>query len=392
MKQKFLGSLTAAVVVSAFGAPLSGNAQQTDDVSPTPQASETASWDSADSIAEGLVVKEIDDADAAEVSATSTEAIATATLLTSESEGQNVPPADGSVDAPEGVDVPLEADVEAGSLPLEPALIHPVVPDTSMVQVQAHPLDSQQAATLYVRDIPVLTFVGQMLGTTAEVAVVPVRTLAAANADQPDVEVDSINRDPVIRATAIAARINQLSQGSFDPGTIQVRWDDQQDAYLIEAAETPLVAFGAATILPDTTGEPAQDALQAANRLRRLLGNEPPLTEIINQPEPEAPVLLVRSSTSGTASWYGPGFHGRRSASGEIFNQNAMTAAHRTLPFGTQVRVTNLATNQQVIVRINDRGPYSHGRIIDLSAGAARQIGLMNMGVGPVQVEVLEMP
>ena len=389
MKQKFLGSLTAAVVVSAFGAPLSGNAQQTDDVSPAPQASETASWDSADPIAEGLVAEEIDDADGAEVRIPSAEAIATATLLTGEPEGQNIPSTDGSIDAPEGVDVPLEANVEAGSLPLEPALI---LPDTSMVQVQAHPLDSQQAATLYVRDIPVLTFVGQMLGTTAEVAVVPVRTLAAANADQPDVEVDSINRDPVIRATAIAARINQLSQGSFDPGTIQVRWDDQQDAYLIEAAETPLVAFGTATILPDTTGEPAQDALQAANRLRRLLGNEPPLTEIINQPEPEAPVLLVRSSTSGTASWYGPGFHGRRSASGEIFNQNAMTAAHRTLPFGTQVRVTNLATNQQVIVRINDRGPYSHGRIIDLSAGAARQIGLMNMGVGPVQVEVLEMP
>ncbi|MEO0490176.1 MAG: septal ring lytic transglycosylase RlpA family protein, partial [Cyanobacteria bacterium J06659_2] len=90
--------------------------------------------------------------------------------------------------------------------------------------------------------------------------------------------------------------------------------------------------------------------------------------------------------------WYGPGFHGRRSASGEVFNQNAMTAAHRTLPFGTQVRVTNLATNQQVVVRINDRGPFSRGRIIDLSAGAARQIGLMNMGVGPVRVEVLEMP
>jgi rare lipoprotein A len=72
-----------------------------------------------------------------------------------------------------------------------------------------------------------------------------------------------------------------------------------------------------------------------------------------------------------------------------VFNQSALTAAHRSLPFGTRVRVTNLNTGQQVIVRINDRGPYSGGRIIDLSAAAARQIGLMGAGVGPVQLEVL---
>ena len=81
-------------------------------------------------------------------------------------------------------------------------------------------------------------------------------------------------------------------------------------------------------------------------------------------------------AVSGLASWYGPGFHGRRTASGETFNTNALTAAHRTLPFGTQVRVVNQHNGRSVVVRINDRGPFSHGRLIDLSRAAAQMIGL----------------
>ncbi|MEO1351499.1 MAG: septal ring lytic transglycosylase RlpA family protein [Cyanobacteria bacterium J06635_15] len=386
MKQKFLGSLTAAVMVSAFGAPLSGSAQQTDDVNPLPPAGESASWGNAEPVdgGSGSVASAVD--------AGMGNAIASAMPDVRGPEVREGSASTHLLDAVEDSDVPSGSAVEARILPLEPTVVMPVPFEASVVQVQAHPFDSQQAATLYVRDIPVLTFVGQSLAASSDLTIVSARTVNAVDADQPDVEVDDVNLDPVIRATAIAARINQLTQDSFDSSTIQVRWDDEQEAYLIEASETLLVTVGESAILPDTTGEPAQDALQAANRLRRLLGNEPPLTEIIDQPEPEVPALLVRASMSGNASWYGPGFHGRRSASGEVFNQNAMTAAHRTLPFGTQVRVTNLATNQQVVVRINDRGPYSHGRIIDLSAGAARQIGLMNMGVGPVRVEVLEMP
>jgi rare lipoprotein A len=92
------------------------------------------------------------------------------------------------------------------------------------------------------------------------------------------------------------------------------------------------------------------------------------------------------------ASWYGPGFHGNRSASGEIYNQNAMTAAHKSLPFGTAVQVTNLDNGRSVVVRINDRGPYIGGRVIDLSAAAARVLGLMQTGIAPVQLEVLNDP
>ena len=91
-------------------------------------------------------------------------------------------------------------------------------------------------------------------------------------------------------------------------------------------------------------------------------------TSAIAEPEGRA--------VSGLASWYGPGFHGRRTASGETFNTNALTAAHRTLPFGTQVRVVNQQNGRSVVVRINDRGPFSHGRVIDLSRAAAQLIGL----------------
>lgn len=81
-------------------------------------------------------------------------------------------------------------------------------------------------------------------------------------------------------------------------------------------------------------------------------------------------------SLSGMASYYGPGFHGRRTASGQTFNANGLTAAHRSLGFGQQVRVTSHTSGRSVTVRINDRGPFHGGRIIDLSAGAARVIGI----------------
>lgn len=97
----------------------------------------------------------------------------------------------------------------------------------------------------------------------------------------------------------------------------------------------------------------------------------------------------IAQSLAGKASWYGPKFHGRRTASGEVFNSNAMTAAHRSLPFGTRVRVINVKNGRSVVVRINDRGPFIRGRIIDVSAGAARSLGMINRGVANVRIEVL---
>mgnify|MGYP002619655697 CR=1 FL=1 len=94
----------------------------------------------------------------------------------------------------------------------------------------------------------------------------------------------------------------------------------------------------------------------------------------------------------GMASWYGPGFHGRTTASGERFNRRAFTAAHRTLPMGTLVRVRRLDTGRHVDVRINDRGPYAQGRIIDLSQRAARALRMEREGVVRVEVTVLRRP
>lgn len=91
----------------------------------------------------------------------------------------------------------------------------------------------------------------------------------------------------------------------------------------------------------------------------------------------------------GIASWYGSKFHGRRTASGEIYNMYAFTAAHKSLPFGTYVKVRNLKNNREVIVRINDRGPYYPGRIIDLSYAAAKAIGMIGTGTAPVEITVL---
>ncbi|SAK68470.1 rare lipoprotein A [Caballeronia catudaia] len=90
---------------------------------------------------------------------------------------------------------------------------------------------------------------------------------------------------------------------------------------------------------------------------------------------------------AGRASWYGKKFQGRRTASGERFDMHALTAAHRTLPFGTYVRVSNGSKTRSVIVRINDRGPYTKGRIIDLSFAAARMLGLREIEAGPVNLE-----
>lgn len=95
----------------------------------------------------------------------------------------------------------------------------------------------------------------------------------------------------------------------------------------------------------------------------------------------------VKVLEKGLASWYGQQFHGRRTASGERYDRHAMTAAHRTLPFGTRVRVRSVATGKEVVVRINDRGPFKRSRVIDLSEAAISAMGLRHRGV--TQVELL---
>jgi rare lipoprotein A len=114
--------------------------------------------------------------------------------------------------------------------------------------------------------------------------------------------------------------------------------------------------------------------------------NGPATTGSISQ----ANVETGRALQKGMASWYGPGFHGRRTASGERFNSNEMTAAHRFLPFGTRLRVVNEANGRSVVVRVNDRGPFAHRRIIDLARGPAQTLGLTSSGTGYVSLHRLD--
>jgi rare lipoprotein A len=98
----------------------------------------------------------------------------------------------------------------------------------------------------------------------------------------------------------------------------------------------------------------------------------------------------VLLTLEGVASYYADDFHGKLTSNGETFDMRSLTAAHRTFPFGTKVRVTNLENNKSVVVRVNDRGPFKEGRIIDLSRAAAEEIDLIKIGTGRVRLEVLE--
>lgn len=290
-------------------------------------------------------------------------------------------------------------------------------PKDVIAKIQAYEFQGRQVATLYVRNIPVLTFLGSSIETSQSIKIgqidpeqqinrQPSSQKTASNyqaseallARQPNGMADAIvaTNDPIWRATAVAAKLNQLNRDNVSASAIAVRWLPESKTYSIRVNNQELVQINNQTILADTTRNPAKDALQATNRLRRLIGNAPPLPTIAGMPVaravPQVAIGPIRVQFSGMASWYGPGFHGNQSASGEIFNQNAMTAAHRSLPFGTRVQVTNLDNGRTAVVRINDRGPFAHGRVIDLSAAAARVLGLMQSGVAPVRVDVLGKP
>jgi rare lipoprotein A len=133
-----------------------------------------------------------------------------------------------------------------------------------------------------------------------------------------------------------------------------------------------------------TVGAPAL-ALIALISLWACSGNPKPR-------DPRLPPVVPRVGTivEGVASWYGPGYDGKRTSSGEVFRQDALTAAHHDWAFGTRVKVTLLSTGKSAVVRINDRFPRFKGRVLDLSRGGARAIGLIGPGSGRVRLEVVE--
>lgn len=95
---------------------------------------------------------------------------------------------------------------------------------------------------------------------------------------------------------------------------------------------------------------------------------------------------------TGVSSYYGSFHHGRKTANGEVFNMNAMTAAHKTLPLGSKIKVTNLSNGKSAVLKVNDRGPYKHGRILDVSQGAAKKLDMIKTGTARVSIAVLSSP
>lgn len=149
---------------------------------------------------------------------------------------------------------------------------------------------------------------------------------------------------------------------------------------------------------PSTSLQPLEPYVQPAPpaprrpRLPRAIPPPVPAAEpeTSSSPSPYELSPPRESDQQGLASWYGPRFHGRRTASGERFDSQDLTAAHRTLAFGTRVCVRSSVTGKAVVVRINDRGPFSHNRVIDLSQGAAEALGMVGLGIKPVELWQLD--
>ncbi len=257
-------------------------------------------------------------------------------------------------------------------------------------KIYSHTIEGSYAATLFIHNIPVLTFLEAKITNNTSTNTELVESKKAKSSSKINPE-----KNPVSRAELVASQLSNFFQKGLNAQDIKVSWNNTNKAYSINVKDWEIVAIDELTILPDTTKNPAEDALQATNRLRRLLGNAPPLKDIIDKPRKiktrleRSPQDRVVRQIVGQASWYGPGFHGRTTANGERYNQEALTAAHPSLPFGTRIRVVNKNNGRSVIVRVNDRGPYAGGRILDLSAGAAKILGMMSSGIAPIQLQIL---
>jgi len=187
--------------------------------------------------------------------------------------------------------------------------------------------------------------------------------------------------DPGDRASLVARRLAAFLAVGGDPHTVIV--GPVSGEICVLAGDRLLATVDQATArLQDS--DPVKLGTAWANQLRRKLG-----VGDLELVDGLPPGLAALEAEFGRASWYGPGFAGRPTASGEPFDPDAMTAAHRWLPFGTRVLVTELSGGRSVLVRINDRGPFVGGRIIDLARAAADALEMTRAGVVPVALRVL---
>lgn len=196
----------------------------------------------------------------------------------------------------------------------------------------------------------------------------------------------SLRGDDGTVISELARKINELKlAGSLRPD--RIRPSKRDGKYVVLAGEASLLTVTPALAKAEKTDRFSL-SLKVVNRLRAALGGVP-----FQQQASRGGFFQQQASRGGffhgVASWYGGFFHGRRAANGERFDKWAMTAAHKTLPFGTLLLVTNTRNNQSAVVRVTDRGPFIPGRTIDLSQGAARAIGMLRSGVAKVKISVL---
>ena len=187
---------------------------------------------------------------------------------------------------------------------------------------------------------------------------------------------------PYLRSKQVQSRLQEYAKEGLR----------YQDVHLKRQAEGDydlMLGQNVLTVIDENTARSAHMPLDHLaklwlKQLRVALGEKPVVEDLASNLKASG-----RFIAKGVASWYGPGFHGRRAADGSRFNMYAMTAAHKSLPFGTRVRVTNERNGKSCVVKITDRGPYSHHRVIDLSKAAAQAIGAVSSGVAKVKLEVL---
>jgi len=169
--------------------------------------------------------------------------------------------------------------------------------------------------------------------------------------------------------------------------------------YRIMAAVIVISFLGGCAAAPKYTGTGSSRPTSSAGRTSTASGGQTATPRTPDRPPPRSTGRIPDGPTRwgdhylrGLASFYGPGFHGKKTASGEVFNMYKLTAAHRTLPLGTRARIWNLENGRSCIVVVNDRGPFIEGRILDLSYAAGLELEMTTKGVVNVQVEILEIP
>jgi rare lipoprotein A len=192
---------------------------------------------------------------------------------------------------------------------------------------------------------------------------------------------------PRERALILAGRLRNFAENNGNPWKI---FPDFSDGLAVIKYEDEILLTADVKSAKSMGLDVSELALNWANSIRRSFGateliKDYDLIKVISDKYDE----IIGYYETGVASWYGGYFHGRTAADGSIYNMYQFTAAHKTLPFGSVVKVTNLKNGNACIVKITDRGPFIDGRIIDLSKVAAEEIGMLNSGVSKVKIEVI---